>query len=87
MAENKKQVYQPRVNDIEYSVREQTQKNHSVQDAVDAAELLMRVNKGRKDNLNLKVLKELNLDRKTKITIVELNQLQAVILKDSGYYH
>jgi len=72
--------------EIEYSVREQTLKNKTVQDAIDAAELIMKVNK-RYDGTNLTVLQKRKLKPTDQITIVELNKISEQILWDSGYYY
>lgn len=72
--------------EIEYSVREQTLKNKTVQDAIDAAELIMKVNK-RHDGTNLTVLQKRKLKPSDQITIVELNKISEQILWDSGYYY
>ena len=72
--------------EIEYSVREQTLKNKTVQDAIDAAELIMKVNK-RYDGTNLNVLQKRKLKTTDQITIVELNKISEQILWDSGYYY
>lgn len=72
--------------EIEYSVREQTLKSKTVQDAIDAAELIMKVNK-RYDGTNLIVLQKRKLKPADQITIVELNKITEQILWDSGYYY
>lgn len=72
--------------EIEYSVREQTLKNKTVQDAIDAAELIMKINK-RYEGTNLNVLQKRKLKPSDQITIVELNKISEQILWDSGYYY
>ena len=72
--------------EIEYSVREQTLKNKTVQDAIDAAELIMKINK-RYDGTNISVLQKRKLKPTDQITIVELNKISEQILWDSGYYY
>ena len=72
--------------EIEYSLREQTLKNKTVQDAIDAAELIMKINK-RYEGTNLNVLQKRELKPSDQITIVELNKISEQILWDSGYYY
>ena len=72
--------------EIEYSLREQTLKNKTVQDAIDAAELIMKINK-RYEGTNLNVLQKRKLKPSDQITIVELNKISEQILWDSGYYY